>query len=228
MSYQSIPLLAGKPHLLDIPGKLLLIDSPGVAGGVDVQLMRNGQPGQHMPNRKAAFRHVGDFDGVILTSSVDSTVGLFLSFDDVQLGVTDGASVTVPGGVVITNPGNAPVPVTFSQQIVPLGSVAVNNNNASAVPVQTQQLGTIVDHSPAVINAGAAQLLINDATYKRLRVRNNSAAAVVAIGGSAVTMANAAIILQPGDTWVEDDAAGAAWYAVSDIAAADVRVMGVK
>jgi hypothetical protein len=41
-------------------------------------------------------------------------------------------------------------------------------------------------------------------------------------------MANAALILEPGDTWAEDDAAGAAWYAVSDIAGADVRVMGVK
>jgi hypothetical protein len=50
----------------------------------------------------------------------------------------------------------------------------------------------------------------------------------VAIGGAAVTMANAAIILRPGDIWVEDDAPGAAWYAVADTAGADVRVMGVK
>jgi hypothetical protein len=98
MSYQQIPLLAGKPFRLDIAGALLLIDSPGVAGGVDVQLVRNGTPGPTMPNRKTAFRHVGAFDGVIFTAVADTMLGVFLSFDDVQLGVSDGSAVTVPGG----------------------------------------------------------------------------------------------------------------------------------
>lgn len=280
MSYQKIPLLAGKPYQVDIAGTLFLMDTPGVALGVDVALVRNGTPAAIMPNRKAAFRHVGAFDGVMLTSSVDTTVGFFISFDDVQLGVNDGSNVAVPGGVAITNPVGNPIPVTFSQQIVPLGSVEVSNSDAKAIPVvqkagasfaatvtnnvattgvitntvsttgvitnsdaqavpvaqkagtvfatQAEKLTNIVDHAPAVINNGAAQLLINDATYKRLRVKNASASARVAIGGAAVTMANAAIILEPGDVWVEDDAAGASWYAVSDTAATDVRVMGVK
>lgn len=258
MSYQSIPLLAGKPYRLDSPGVLLLIDSPGIAGGIDVQLVRGGQALAVMPNRKAAFRHVGAFDGVILTAEVDTTAGFFISFDDVNLGLSDSSAVSIPQGVSITNPPGAPIPVTFSQQIVPLGSVKINNADAEAVPVvqkvggsfiveqkaaasftveqkaaavfttQAEKLTNIVDHTPAVIGTGAATLLISDATYKRLRVRNASATARVALGGAALTMANAAIILEPGDTWVEDDAAGAAWYAISDTAATDVRVLGIK
>lgn len=239
MSYKKIPLLAGVPLTLDIPGMLLLIDSTGVAGGVDVQLVRNGTPGTTMPDRKAAFRHVGAFDAVTFTAAVDTTVAAFLSNDDVQLGLNDGSSVKVPDGLKITNEAGEPIPVLFGGTVAPVfGSATVTNDDAAAIPVkqkvgavftvQTEKLTVLADHTPGVINTGAAQLLISDATFKRLRVKNASAVARVAIGGVAVTMANAAIILEPGDMWTEDDAPGAAWYATSDTAAADVRVLGVK
>lgn len=277
MSYQTIPLLAGVPYRVEVAGQLFLLDSPGVAGGVDVSLVRNGTPGPTMPNRRTAFRHVAAFDAVILTAAVNTNVGFFISFDDVQLGIADGSAVSVPGGIKVTNDASAPIPVNFTGTVSPvLGSVKVTNDStapvptagtvtntdaqaipvtqkagatfsvsgvltntdAQAVPVvqkvgtvlttQAEKLATLVDHNSAVIGTGAAQLLINDTTYKRLRVKNASATARVAIGGSAVTMANAAIILEPGDMWTEGDAAGAAWYATSDTAGADVRVMGVK
>lgn len=238
MSYQSIPLLAGVPHRLDIAGRLILIDSVSASDGVSIEILLAGSSKTTtVPRRKAGFRLVQAYDGVILTSAVDATVGIFLSNDDVQLGVADGAAVSMPGGVNITNP--EPIPVLFDGTVTPvLGVVTVDNTSGEAIPiaqvagatftVQAEKLANIVDHGAVVINTGAAQLLISDATYKRLRVRNASAAARVAIGGAAVTLANAAIILEPGDMWTEDDAASAAWYAVSDIAGADVRVMGVK
>ncbi len=218
MSYQKIPLLANKPFRLDVPGRVLLIDSPGVGGSVDVALVVNGTPTTTMVGRKTGFKNVAPFDGVILSSPVDTTVTLFLSFEDVNLGVNS---------LEIANSVANPVNVLFGGTVAPVvGTIA--NTNAQAIPVQIQALAVLVDHAPAVINNGAAQLLINDATYKRLRVKNASVTARVALGGAAVTMANAAIILEPGDTWAEDDAAGAAWYATSDTAAADVRVMGLK
>lgn len=219
MSYQSIPLLAGLPHRLDIAGRLILLDSPGVAGGIDIALVNNGTPRTPMKDRQQGFRHIGEYEGVILTAAVDTTAVLFLSFEDVDLGTNQ---------LQITNPPSNPVYVSFTQAIVPLGSVTINNTNAQAAYVQQQALAVIVDHAAAVINTGAVQLLISDATFKRLRVRNASASARVALGGAAVTMANAAIVLEPGESWIEDDAAGADWYAVSDINGADVRVMGVK
>jgi len=83
--------------------------------------------------------------------------------------------------------------------------------------------------NPVAISTGVAQGISNDATLKRLRIRNASTnGAVVAIGGAAVTLANAAIVLQPGEVWMEDDAAAAAWYAVSDVNGASVCLMGMK
>lgn len=219
MSFYRIPLLAGVPFRHDVPGKLLLIDSPGVAEAVDVALIINGTPGTTMTGRASGFRNVAPFDGIVFTAAVDTVMTVFVSFENVDLGTNK---------IEISNPLARPVPVTFTQQIVPLGSVTVSNPNATAVYVQQQALAVIVDHAAGVINTGAAQLLIADPTYKRLRVKNASPVARVALGGASMTMANAAIILEPGDSWTEDDAAGASWYATSDTAGADVRVMGVK
>lgn len=41
-------------------------------------------------------------------------------------------------------------------------------------------------------------------------------------------MANAAIQLKPGEVWLEDDAAVAGWYAVSDTDGVKVQIQGVK
>lgn len=218
MSYQKIPLLAGKPHFLEVAGRVLLIDSPGVAGSVDVALVVNGTPTTTMTGRKSGFKNIAAFDGVMLSSAVDTTVTLFLSFEDVNLGTNS---------LEIANSAANPVNVLFGGTVAPVIGT-LTNTNTQAVPVQKQALAVIVDHAAAVINTGAAQLLINDATYKRLRVKNASTTARLALGGAAVTMANAAIILEPGDMWAEDDAAGASWYATSDTAATDVRVMGLK
>ncbi len=291
MSYQFIRLDAGVEMRVDIPGRVLLVDSVSTGQGVDIALLRNGTPSTAIPGRQAGFRLVADFGGVILKSALDCEVGIFLEVNDVQLGGTAGGDVVIPNGVEITNKLAAsipvtltsssnttpipvslssirinntvaqPIPVLFGGTVAPvLGVVTIDNTNDEAIPVlqkpgevfsvnvsnsdaqalpvqqkaggvfavQVQALPSIVHRPAAVIGTGAAQLLVSDATYKRLRVKNASAAARVAIGGAGVTLATAAIVLEPGDMWTEDDAAGAAWYAVSDVAAADVRVMGLK
>jgi hypothetical protein len=224
MSYQQIPLLAGKPFRLDIPGKLLLIDSPGDAAGVDVQLVRNGTPGTVMPNRKAAFRHVGAFDAVILTTETNSTVGLFLSFDDVQLGVSDGSAVTVPGGVAIINADDAPIPVKFAGTVAPVMGT-ITNSDEQAVPV-AQKAGAVFDTRPALaatvtnvapvaVNDAAALMLAAGAARRGVRVKNMGANPV-ALGGAGIVFSNAVVLLQPGETWNENEAPGAAWYCICE------------
>lgn len=237
MSYQSIPLLAGKPHRLDIAGRLILIDSVGTSDGVSIEILLAGSSKTTtVPRRKAGFRMVQAYDGVILTSEVDALVGLFLSNDDVQLGVADGAAVSLPGGVNITNP--EPIPVLFGGTVAPvLGVVTVDNTSGEAIPIaqvagttfttEAKPMGSLVNPAPVVVGL-AATALIADATLKRLRIRNGHATAIVALGGAGVTLANAAIQLLPGDIWLEKDAAGAAWFAVSDTAGTPVQVNGVK
>lgn len=239
MSYQSIPLLAGRPHRLDIAGRLILIDSVSESGGVDVEILLAGSSKTTtVPRRKAGFRLVQAYDGVILTSEVDALIGIFLSNEDVQLGVADGAAVSVPQGLAVTNSEDNPIPVAFAGTVSPvLGVVTVDNTSGEAIPIaqvagttfttEAKPLGSLVNPAPVVVGL-AATALIADATLKRLRIRNGHATAIVALGGAGVTLANAAIQLLPGDVWLEKDAAGAAWFAVSDTVGTPVQVNGVK
>lgn len=231
MSFYTIPLKAGQPYKQATSGTLVLIDSIGVAAGVDVQLTRpGGSDGTLMPGRLAAFRLVEPFDAVTFTAAVDTTINVFLSSADVQLGFASG------GAVVVTNPAGQPIPVNFAGTVAPVIGT-LNNDDAHAVPVvqkigavfttQAEKLATIQDLAPVAVGI-AATALVADATLKRLRIRNGHATANIGIGGAGVTLANAAIQLAPGDVWNEVDAAGAAWYAISDTAATNVQVQGVK
>jgi hypothetical protein len=230
MAYYRIPLQANKAYRLDVPGTIILVDGIDGAAGVDITPILNGTPQRTMPSRKTAFKYRTPYDAVELQAAADCTVAIFLTTNDVSLGFADGAQVNVAGGVSILNAADERVPVDLAGGVVNVTAtnVGISNTNANPVPVRSQTLNTLVDHLPAVINTGAAQLLINDATLQRLRIRNAHATALLALGGPAVTLANAAIVLQPGDSWLEDDAAGAAWYATSDTNGTDVRVMGVK
>lgn len=231
MSYQNIPLLAGVPCRLDIAGKLLLVDSVGVAGAVDVAMVRGGTPSATMPARMPGFRLAGDFDGVMLTAAVDTVVGLFLSFDDVNLGTNR---------LQISNPAADPVNVLFAGTVAPvLGNVKVSNVDAEAVPV-VQKIGAaftvkpdaaaefkvrgyqaqaVSNVAPAAVAAAAAVFLAADPARRGFRVKNNGANAV-AIGGAGLTFGNAAVLVQPGETWNENEAAGAEWSAICDAAMA--------
>lgn len=243
-------LKAGKPVTLPTAGRVFLIDSVTAGTGVDVTLMVNGAAAYVMPNRKTAFKCIVPFDGVQLKCSVDTTIVFFVSYDDVQIGLADGAGVNVPNGVQITNTLANPVQVAFAGTVQPvLGSVAVTNtdanavpvtqkagtvfdaqvknNNANAVPVQQQQLTTLINIAAVAVGTGNTALS-NDPTLKRLRIRNTHATATVAIGATGVTLATAAIVLAPGDVYFEDDAAGAAWFAISDTAAATLALQGLK
>lgn len=305
MSYQLIRLSAGLEMRVDIPGRLILVDSVSTGQGVDIALVRSGTPSPYIPGRQAGFRLVEDFGGVLLRSALDCEVGIFLSINDVQLGGTAGGNVVVPDGVSVVNDlahsipvtltsssnttpipvslasihvNNTPaqaIPVAFTGTVSPvLGVVTVDNTNAEAIPVlqkpgevfevhvknavpmavsltetkinnsdaqavpvvqkagavfsvEGKKLSTIVNISPVALGL-VAGVLVDDPSLKRLRIRNGSETALIAIGGAGVTMGSAAIQLQPGATYFEDDAAGATWYGVSDEDGAVIQIMGMK
>ncbi|MES2367198.1 MAG: hypothetical protein V4563_15075 [Pseudomonadota bacterium] len=248
MSFYSITLKANVPTRVDVGGKLILIDSLGSADSVDIQPIQHGRELRNVPSRKLAFKWVIDFTGVIFKATVDTTIYVFLSYTEVDLGFTDGSSVAVLGDVAITNgplnpasvniendiAGNVavtngalnPVSVHVENALALSGSITVGNNNAAAVPVQQQALSTIGAVTPHTVGLAVGSL-ISDATLKRLRFRNTSATATIALGDSAVTM-NSPLILGPGDIYFEDDAAGAHWYAISDEAGASLQTLGIK
>lgn len=99
--------------------------------------------------------------------------------------------------------------------------------NAAALPVQPQAWSTITNIGVVVVGVAAA-LLVSDATQRCLRIRNTSLTATVYLGANGVTIANAGVMIPPGGTWIETEAPGAAWYAISDTAGTNVAIQGLK
>lgn len=229
MAYYSINLVAGKEYQQQAIGRVLLIDSIGASPGVDVTLVINDASQKTIPARRAGFKYVAPFTKVIFKSPVDCVLNVFLSKDDVDLGLVDGAKVTVQGDVSIDNDASSPVPVSMVGTVsLTATNVGVNNSNAAAVPVKNQALGTIVDYSEVTIAGVVSISLINDATLRRLRFRNSHASAVIVLGGASVTMTNSPIRLLPGETFIEEDAAGADWHAITDTPGATIQLQGLK
>ncbi|MGK5049892.1 hypothetical protein ACQ4WP_29000 [Janthinobacterium sp. GB4P2] len=295
-----IRLSAGIPERVDIPGRLILVDSVTTGQGVDIALLKNSTPGTVMPGRKAGFRLVEDFGGLILTSALDCEVGIFLATNDVQLGGTAGGEVVIPSGVAVTNDlahsipvtltsssnttpipvslasirvnntAAQPIPVLFGGTVAPvLGVVTVDNTNAEAIPVLQKpgevfeihvantdgqalpvvqkagvNFGVIVNNAeasavftqpraasvwatretlaasvsngaPVAVSDVVGVLIAAQVTRRGLRLRNVGPNPV-AIGAAGLTFANAAVVIQSGETWLEADAPGAAWYAICD------------
>lgn len=240
MQFYPIKLTAGVEFHQRTAGRIFLIDNLIGSQSVDVTLLdSSGSPRQIMPGRKVLFKCVTEFSGVILKADVDCTVWIFISYDDVSNGYADGGNVSIPGGVMVTNDNAHPVPISFPGGVVNMtaANVGINNDDAHPVPVklhatdinplQVQQVkpATITGVS---INATAviAALLAADATRCGFYARNAGPdpVALVQVGG---TFADAAVVLQAGETWKEDIAPGAAWYCICDAGkAATVKVLG--
>lgn len=225
---------AGVPVKLTIGGRLLYIQRSSGGAVLDITF-HSGVGTQTVSAVGKGFKAgpVGGFDTITFKAAQDSTVEFIVTdgdvnaqFDDAStiIGNDDGQAlpVRVPAGQRL------PVDLAGGTVTVTADNVGINNTDANAVPTRRQALATFVHKNPVVINTGAAQALVSDATLRRVCIRNASASASVAIGGAAVTIANAAILLGPGDVWTDEESAGAAWYATSDQNGADVRVMGVK
>lgn len=81
----------------------------------------------------------------------------------------------------------------------------------------------VVNDKAAVLVGVAATVLIAAGTRKGLRF-TNAGTVDVYIGGATVTVASGAVKIAPGQTWIENEAAPAAWYGISGTAAQSVKI----
>jgi hypothetical protein len=99
-------------------------------------------------------------------------------------------------------------------------NVAINNTDAAAIPVAQktgasfaveQKAGAefkrrgylaaqVTDYDPVAVGAARVMLVAVDVTRRGLRVKN-AGDKQVALGGVALSFANAVILIQPGETW---------------------------
>jgi hypothetical protein len=91
----------------------------------------------------------------------------------------------------------------------------IKNDVGNPVPVSGTLAAALTDAAPVAVTDVAGVLLAASAGRRSFRARNVGVNAV-AIGGAGVTFAAAAIVLQPGELWIETDAPGAAWKCICD------------
>jgi hypothetical protein len=143
--------------------------------------------------------------------------------------IAPGSTVEVTAdNVGINNTEANPVPVSLV--VAPDASVAVTlagSTDDAVIPVQAQPVATTITEPAAVLVASVgAALLAASATRKGFRVRNAGTGLLALTASAAQSLANAVIVLNPGDVWTESEAPGAAWFAVSDVGTtANVQVL---
>lgn len=218
---------AGVPLQLPYGGSYFLLSSAGVARKVGIQMTSDGQTSKIMQDMTTGFSLPVKFDAITFYSTVDTVVSFFASPGPVTLGAQDGAAVNVPGGVVVTNAIGQPVPIYFPGGVVNLtaSNVGVNNTDAEAIPIVQKigamfavvayQAATVSNPAPIAVTAVAGALAAAASGRRGLRIKN-AGANPVAIGGAGVVYATAAVIIQSGETWNENEAAPAAWYCICD------------
>lgn len=85
------------------------------------------------------------------------------------------------------------------------------------------QAVTVNDPAPVSVGVAATALLAAASGRKGARF-TNAGTVDVYLGGVSVTVANAAIKISPGQTWLENEAAPAAWYGISGTAAQSIKI----
>ncbi len=131
----------------------------------------------------------------------------------------DATAIPVSGTVNIGNAVGSPVPVSLvsSSDATAIPVTLTGSTDSTAIPVQAQPVATTPSDVAAVaVTVGGVTLLAASAGRKAFRVRNAGNGQLAITAASGTTFANAAVVLQPGDMWTENEAPAAAWYAISD------------
>lgn len=125
--------------------------------------------------------------------------------------------------VGISNTAANPVPVSLvSEPGAPMavnGTVNIGNALGAPVPTLAQPIATgVTDAAPVAVGTTnpSAALVAASGARKGFRVLNAGTGKLAITASAATTLANAALVLNPGDMWDETEAPGAAWFAISD------------
>lgn len=213
-------LAAGVPVKLTIGGSLLYIQRSSGGAVLDITFHK-GAVTQTVVGVGKGFKAgpVGGFDTITFKAAQDSTVEFIVTDGDVNAQFDDASTI-------IGNDDGQAVPIRMPDGVRLPVDLAGGTVTVNASSVELKQLTTLVSKPSANVMKAAAQVM-SDATLKRLMFRNASSTAQIALGGAGVTL-DSPIILTPGDIYVESDAAGVAWYAISDEDNAKLTMMGMK
>lgn len=201
MQYR-ITLTAGVKKRQEFTGKTLVLLDTGAAASLDMIVEVSGFGVEELRGVKHGLKlQAPGFTGASFTAPVDCTIEVIVSEANLSINYQEGA--TVNANIL----GTVPVSNDYGSPGNPINAVGITYTDAPAV--------TLVDNiAVAVTDAGAAIVAAN-AARRGLRF-TNIGTDPVAIGFTGITWAKRCIVIQPGDTWVEERAANLAWAAICD------------
>ncbi len=187
----------------------LILDDGGAGAVMDVKFRDHAQVLEEIRTAKRGTKarlHKGQFTSVELTSDRDCTLEIIISDGAVDVDYFNGANVnaTIAG----PHTGTVADPINVA-------GVTINDAPASAIN----------DKAQVACSAVVAVVKAANANSRRARFTNFGPNAV-ALGGAGITWATRTIVLNVGDTWVEDNAANLAWSGVTD--AGNTATVGVQ
>lgn len=230
----SIPLLANKPSRQTFTRAMyLVIVQTGDAASVDVSMEVAGFPREEFRGLKRGDRitaPAGGFEAAIFTTTVDATVEVAASVFDLRLNNYDGqvVSAVVDGAPVVTvegqtvkveNDPGGPLGVLIDDTVpvqveTTRGDSALNPLHVSGAVLGDTPAQTVTDNAAVVASDVAATLVAADATRLEMVVFNQGPDPV-ALGMAGLTWAKRAIVIDAGDTWVEQRAASQGWKVIT-------------
>jgi hypothetical protein len=111
--------------------------------------------------------------------------------------------------------------------------IAMSNESSGGYDRISGKVDARITPALSVLNrsmliAGASPILVVDQNVNRASFRLfNASTANVWIGGSGLNLTDAVIKLAPGELWIEETAAGAAWVAIADAEGAQIKLQEV-
>jgi hypothetical protein len=213
----SLTLTANVPTRQQTSGSFFLLTDIGAATSIDVQFHVHAQTPEHITTAKrglkASLPHGQKFNSIEFLSTVNTTIQVVISDGLVDISQLDGANVSVINNGTAINVSNDRG--TPALPIYVNGTIA---GNPTAV--------AIVDDAPVTASSVVGAIVAALATRVSLRL-TNTGANPVAIGSATLTWAKAAVIIQPGDTWVEERGANLAWYCITQAAGSTLGVQEI-
>lgn len=140
-------------------------------------------------------------------------------------GVRQGFSIKFPESVQVSCIG---IKSTSTQQIrVAIAQSDIDFNQISgSIEANTKQSNFVGDLSKQTLNSTSeTQIIVASTVYKRLIfTADKENLGSIYIGGSDVSKENAAIILEPGDSYIETIACASNFYAIADSDGDKIRI----
>ena len=204
---QTVNLAAGVRTRVESSGSTLVVVSTGAVANVELWIMQGSQELEYIRTAPRGFRaRMGSsrFTHVELRATANTVVEVVLSDGVVDFDFITGT--TVQASIVglplqVSNDRGSPGNLLY------VAGVTVNDSPATSG----------VDG--AAVACSAAQVLILAANAARRQITfTNIGTDPVTLGSTGILWANRCIVLQSGDSYVEDRSANLAWYGICDVA----------